>query len=196
MKTSSHDPSSDGNRTDRRRWIHVVALLIGFALIWANWRVPVLRFAWQPLNLATFLIALIALPTAAVQAFPLRPRWIARALSIGLGIVSLGAVLVGFGTIALLVATLGRGTDPSFMPVRTVAASKYDLRVYRRDGGATTSYGAVVWQERTLVPGVRLVRALYRRYPAEDVRIEQVAPDTYEFDGRRRVGPLSAAVWW
>ena len=178
------------------RWLYVAALLITLALVWANWQVPVVRFEWQPLNIGTFLLALFMLPTAAVLTLGLSPKWIARSLTVILALSSIGAAFLAIGTGILLVNTIQSGADPSFKPVRTVAAGRYDLRVYRRDGGATTSYGAVVWQERTLLPGLRLVRAVYRRYPAEDVRIEQVAPDTYTFDGRRRVGPLSPMVWW
>jgi hypothetical protein len=149
MVTNSHHTALAHGRAGQTRWVYVGGLLVASSLTYANWRAPVLRFAWQPLNLTSFLLACIALPTAAAVAFVLRPRWVARSVALLLALPSVGALVLAFGTAVLLVDTLMAGADPSFTPVRAVAAGSYDLRVYRRNGGATTNYGAVVRQERT-----------------------------------------------
>jgi hypothetical protein len=45
-------------------------------------------------------------------------------------------------------------------------------------GGATTDFGVVVRQEKTIFPGVRLVRQIDDYYPCADV---MVRPDTAGF---------------
>jgi hypothetical protein len=169
----------------------IILSLAGFVLAVANWRVPVLRFAWQPANLATFMLAML-LPAVPVVVAIRRARWgVASALSLA---AFLGAILaVGAGV--LCVDALWNGTDPSFEPVREVPAGPYALRVYRTNGGATTSFGAIVRQERTLVLGLRLVRNVYTAYPAEDARIAGAGPNRWGFDGRDPI-TLRPHIWY
>jgi hypothetical protein len=188
------DPSHPSASTRRRPW-QLAAVAVLFVVGLMNWRHPVLRFAWQPLNQAV-LLAVLALPVVAiVMALGLRPRWIAWSVSLALLLPAAVAAVLALFTVLMLGDTLITGQDPSFTHVRDVPVAASTLRVYRTNGGATTNYGAVVRQERTLAPGVRLVRVVYRAYPAYDVRIALDSPGRASFDGRPPV-VLQPAVWF
>jgi hypothetical protein len=55
----------------------------------------------------------------------------------------------------------------------TLPTQRGSVVVYRTDGGATT-FGIVVRQQCTSVPGVLVVRELENRYPAREARVEQL----------------------
>ena len=44
-----------------------------------------------------------------------------------------------------------------------------DISVYRTNGGATTAYGIVVRQERLLLPGLLMVKVLFKQYELDDL---------------------------
>jgi hypothetical protein len=178
---------------DWRRLSHIVVLLLVFALAWLNWRYPVVRFAWQPLNYVVFILALLMPAGAVVVAARLRPRWLGWPLATAFTLPALGALILVLFASMLLLDTLKTG-DPSFTFVRNLSTLNYDLRIYRTNGGATTAFGAVVRQEITLLPGLRLVRDVYNAYPAEDVRVDVLSQGQFAFDGQKT--SLRPLVWF
>src|SRR3954454_14158841 len=69
-------PSDTASRrqSDRARIVRLGIFLGVFAAGWATWRDPVLRFASQPLNIATFGLVLLLATAATVTAFRFRPE--------------------------------------------------------------------------------------------------------------------------
>jgi hypothetical protein len=186
------EPSSPGSY--RTRLICIGVLLTVFALGWANWRAPVLRLASPSANIAAFIVVLLTPAAALVVAFR-RPwmRWISVLL---LPIAAIAAFLALFAILDYR-DVLNRGQDFSFELVRELPQDGYVLRVYRTNGGATTAFGVVVRQERSVLPGIRLVRDVYRRHHADDAQVDRSRPGRFVFDGRASESrTLSPWVWF
>jgi hypothetical protein len=71
--------------------------------------------------------------------------------------------------------------DYSFERLRTVTVGDRHLTVYRTNGGATTSFGIVVREEKSITPGISWVKRVYEAYPADDVLIELKKDGSLQF---------------
>lgn len=136
------------------------------------------RFEVPWLNYAAFILFVLALPLALLWlAFHIHKgpkRWIVISLVI---IVLLPAALpVLFATIDLT-DTFKTGVDLSFERINEVKSDNSYYRLYRTNGGATTSYGLVLRKEQSLLPGLKVVKVLKNFYPAYDGRFEPTTPD-------------------
>lgn len=146
-------------------------MVIVYVLLVANWRLGHLRLT-SPTGNSLILMAGLLLPAdAAALLLPLRrPGKVAGFILLLLvSLVSLPLLAL----IALLVLPdeLPKDVDASCEFVRRVARDGPPIRVYQTNGGAMTSFGIIVQQERTLLPGVIWVTRLSGKYPAEDVTV-------------------------
>lgn len=173
----------------------LIALLAVFGLVWFNWTIPVLRFTSPAANLAFFALALLLPTVAAVLAWRVRPRHARLVAMCTLVPVAVGTLLLDVVVALMLVTTIQQREEPGFALVRELVVDGRDLHVYRTSGGATRGYGVIVRQELPMLPGVRLVREVYRRYPAEDATIEATTADHVRFDGGAPV-ELHRFVWF
>jgi len=64
-----------------------------------------------------------------------------------------------------------RGTDGSFEVIDEVTFEGFNYKLYRTNGGATTSYGLVLREEYQLAFGVKAVGRIFEKYKASDARI-------------------------
>jgi hypothetical protein len=80
-----------------------------------------------------------------------------------------------------------------------------EIRLYRTDGGATTDYGVVLRQERTVLPGLRLVRRIDDFYPCyslgvasteDGIAVAGGAPECEGLAGLRREYRLKSFVYF
>lgn len=173
----------------------IAALMLVFVMAWWNWREPMLRFSWLPLNdfalLAALLLPVVSLRLAwRVSNRPL--RWttlsvLALPALIGIPL----SLLIAFS----LVMEFEDEKHSSFETVRRVPTEHHDVAVYNWHGGATASSGVVVRHELELVPGIRLVRNIYHAYPAHDVRLDLLPNGHAMFDERETVS-LRPYVWF
>ena len=86
---------------------------------------------------------------------------------IGLLPVALLATWVAIGSLA------ENAFESGFDRTHHIELGWTQLAAYQTNGGATTSFGMVVRQERRLFPGVMLIRELAHVYPAYSVTIER-----------------------
>jgi hypothetical protein len=155
-----------------------IAALAAFWLALANWFHPVLRLAMDYANCVALWLLLLLPWGAAIVAFARitgRTRWLVLALTIPAIVV--GAVPFAMTSLDLLVTPVGE-SDGIYTPIgRLPLPHGGTLVIYRTNCGAMCDYGVVVRQERTLVPGLLLVRNIYQRYHAQDAAVEILAPD-------------------
>jgi hypothetical protein len=158
-----------------------------------NWRLPMVRFAWWPLNY-TAMVALLVMPWVAfVNAAELSQVWMRRLTRVALLPVVVLSALAALVCGLWLLAALASGADRSFELVDQLDTPAGMVRAYRTNGGAMTSFGIVVRHERSVLPGLRIVRDIYWAYPQDDVAL------TLLTDGHVRVNEatiaLKQAVW-
>ena len=146
----------------------------------ANARTGVVQLQSSILNQAC-IIGVLLLPLAMLAlAFGLR-RWllrIAAALAaLALAVPSSLFVLILWTNLGM---TLESGYNPAFQLLQRIDAKPYRLAIYRTDGGATTSFGIVIQQERAILPGVVLARAVFHAYPAENAEVVPKGNATFD----------------
>lgn len=60
------------------------------------------------------------------------------------------------------------GIDQSFEKINEVMVNDARYRLYRTNGGATTSFGLVLRRETALIKGVNMVRIMFSKYDASE----------------------------
>ena len=146
----------------------VFLLLILFIL---NWVYPFIRFSnhyinWHvPLFLAAILMVL-----SVMNGFYLsgaRSKWIAVP-----GV--LFHILFFFFLAAFLffssIFTLPSSTKPEDSPFEVLYETKKNIKIYRTNFGATTSYGIVVRQEKPLMPGLIRVKQFFIDHRMDNIK--------------------------
>ena len=146
-------------------------LAIIFVVAVCNWRVPVVRMT-SPLADAIVFIVILLVPLLMIAlAFTFKRVWVTTLLMIGLGPIGAGSGLLALLTLLHAAMIVSDGVDASFERIKQETHGKTILSTYRTNGGAMTSYGIVVRQERVLLPGLLLVRNLAKKYPAQTASI-------------------------
>jgi hypothetical protein len=181
--------------TDRSCIARSTGLVLIFGIAWWNWREPMLRFSWIPLNDLAFMVVLL-LPVVSMRLLwrvSNRPlRWTALAI---LALPALAGILLSLLTAFSLVMEFIDEKNSTFETVRRVRTEHHDVAVYNWHGGATASSGVVVRHELEFMPGIRLVRDIYHAYPANDVRLDFLPNGQAMFDERETVS-LRRHVWF
>ena len=177
-----------------KTWTRLVTTLALFLACWLNWRYPVFRFTSPALDQAFFVAFMFLLAAAAVFAIAVRPSWVGWPMAAVLAVPAAGASLLALLALPGVAETFASGRNTAFEPIHLIRTSRGDVRAYRTNGGATTSFGIVVRQERVLFPGLKVVRDIYHAYPAYDVPIEMLPDGQVMVDGARM--ELRSAVWF
>lgn len=149
-------------------------LFVGGAILALNVLDTSLRFEYPPLNYLTVILLSLALPVVlfwvASSVSRRHLRWptftVALLVSLPAGIISLFAL---FG----LSSVKSEGVDASFERIGELKEENGLYRLYRTNGGATTSFGLVLRKERPLPLGLKLVTQLTSFYPASDATFER-----------------------
>ena len=150
-----------------------IILLSGAAAL-LYWQVghPFLRFAWPPLNSTCFLAGLL-LPWVALLQLVLLRRWWTTAIA------ALAALPLLLCSLVILIGAILFDTTPAFERIAEMHWAGSSVRIYRTNGGATTAYGIVIRQERTVLPGVLLVRNIDSFYPCYSIDLAGT-PDGFQ----------------
>jgi len=130
----------------------------GSAIFVWQLRHPIVRFAAPAVNELLGLALGLGLPWLAVVAIFRIGRWWSKAAVIAAVLPLLLYSLIFF----LGWAMTGLLGFDQFAEAHWKGS---DVRFYRTNGGATTDFGVVIRQERTLLPGVLLVRRIDDFYP-------------------------------
>ena len=151
-----------------------VVTAFAIAASW-SWH-PTLRFDDQWRNYAGFIALTISIPISTcflAFCFTGYDRFVAFAFAAGC------ALFLGFiaERAAHEMTEIRRtGVDSGFERIRELESDGTFYRLYRTNGGATTSYGLELRKERGFLPGIKLVSQLVRFYPAYDGTLEMVTP--------------------
>lgn len=151
-------------RGAKRTLLQALLLLAVYCSMVLNWFFESLRFSYSPLNYLVFLIALTLPFVIVFFGFRFSRIWMRVVTLVSMLPLMVLSALLMFGTsLFLLLIVLELGRDPTFEKVRSVEAEHYRVSVYRVDvAGATGGGGGVqARQEKSLLPGLLLVRRLY-----------------------------------
>jgi hypothetical protein len=111
-------------------------------------------------------------------------RWWSKAIAL----TAVVPLLLYSAVFLLVLAMTGlahkNGRDLSFDRFAETHWKESDVRLYRTDGGATTDFGVVIRQERSLFPGVLLVRRLDDFYPCHSLDTARTETGITVTDGR------------
>lgn len=133
---------------------------------------PILRFENRKLNLIYTAVIMLIPIYLATQPFRIKNRLI-KALSI------LSTWIISFFSILALVIialTIGgmddMGYDPSFELWQEMVVDGYTIDTYRINGGAMTSYGILVRQEKSIAFGLKVVKNIYSKSRSGEANID------------------------
>jgi hypothetical protein len=147
------------------RWTVALLLAGGSAIFFWQLRHPIVRFESSVANeILGFALGLCLPWLTAAEIFRIG-RWWSKAIAFTAVIPLLlysGVFLLGS---AMTGSTYKNGRDLSFDRFAEAHWKGSEVRFYRTNGGATTDFGVVIRQERSLLPGVLLVRRLDDFYP-------------------------------
>jgi len=79
------------------------------------------------------------------------------------------------------------GVDASFEKIDEVAVGDSVIRLYRTNGGATTSFGLVARRETKLIQGINVVEVLFSKYKASEGTMKLID----EFSIELKIQPYS-----
>ena len=149
------------------------AAVFGLAAAFFFWQLrhPFLRFDLPLVNdVVGFALGLYLPWMTAVALFRSGVRWRrAIALIVVAPLLLFSAAWMFGGTLAVLAFFNGRSLTLHQFAVHAWKGS--EICLYRTDGGATTDYGVVLRQERTVLPGLRLVRRIDDFYPCYSLEV-------------------------
>ena len=148
-----------------------------FGLVNLNWWNPSIRFSIPALNYL-FLLASFTLPWFALfSAFHIGRRWVTIAVTVVLLPALAYTLFWGLFVCIDTAYVLLNGIDPSFEAISRVDMGSYEVALYRTNGGAMTSFGIAVRQEKSVLLGLRIVRQLEGFYPADAATYRVLGPD-------------------
>lgn len=152
----------------------ILILNIIFILSIINAIYPFIRFSSRLANYI-FMIITLCIPTVLVfLGFTIKNLYkkILFIILYGIMVLVSGMFLI-FTLILIAVSEDVRNVDAiGFSIIEYVQVGESRVIVYRTDGGATTSLGIIVRHEKEILPGILLVRNLYREYPRYEIEFE------------------------
>ncbi len=166
-------PSGTGPRAGRPLLILGVVFLVGLA----NALSPVLRFTSQTANwlAACLLFLLPVLLPIFVLRFRMRSLFKVLAI-IGLTPVVVFMLLVSALSGSCVYRTQSDGVDHSFAMLARVPMEGSRATAYLSNSGSMSDFVVVVRQEKTIVPGLLLVRNVYARSGVSKATLTAVGP--------------------
>ena len=149
-----------------------IFLNIIFLLSIFNFISPLIRFENQLSNLIFMVIILLIPFLLTICGFFLENLFVKIISIIIEGLISIIAFAFIFIILINIGSTIEAGYNPGFEKIKSYQAEKYEVNTYRSNGGATTSYGIAIRQEKKILLGIILVRVIYREYPRYDIEYE------------------------
>jgi hypothetical protein len=179
-------------------------LLIGNALFFWQLRHPIIRFTSPVVNEVLGFMLGLSLPWLMGVAIFRVGRW-GKVIAV-LAVIPLVLYSVVFllGS-AMTASAFKNGRDRGFEQFAETSWRGSAIRLYRTDGGATTDFGVVIRQERSLLPSMELVRDIDVFYPCEalnavstdtGVAITDDHSDCRAFQGTRREYRLKPFIYF
>lgn len=166
----------------KRKYICHIALSAIYILGILNIIFPVLRFRCQILN-HIFVLFLLFIPWVLfINGFFLK-HLISKIINTIVFIIpSILSIPIAF---IIIIGLVTFSWKYAFVQIHDYNFKSYSISVYRTDGGATTSYGVVVRQEKEVIFGLLLVKNLYSKYHRDDIPIKILNNHEIEIEGKR-----------
>src|SRR5271156_5470935 len=135
--------------------------LVGFVLLQADGMFPVVRFSNELVNFAIGTLSFLLPFLAAFFAFVIPKRWLTTVIAVALLLPLLCFSALGLLFNGVLVRDALRiGSNPAFERIATAPMGGYSVGIYVSDCGAVCSPGIDLIQEKQIIPGILLTRAL------------------------------------
>ncbi|MDI3501057.1 MAG: hypothetical protein PWP22_828 [Thermoanaerobacter sp.] len=161
--------------------IHIVLIVI-YVLWVINYFYPVLRFKFSLLNYIFALCVQMIPIVLLINGFLFKHKICKILNSIFFAALSLLSMAI---EIVILIGIFTLSWKSAFKPIHDVKFTSYSVVAYRTNGGATTSYGIVVIQEKEIIKGILLVKNLYSKYPMYDVEMNKIGDNQIEINGEK-----------
>ncbi|MGA6970573.1 MAG: hypothetical protein WBY93_03020 [Candidatus Binatus sp.] len=151
--------------------------LVGFVLLQADGMFPVVRFSNELVNFAIGTLSFLLPFLAAFFAFVIPKRWLTTVIAVALLLPLLCFSALGLLFNGVLVRDALRiRSNPAFERIATAPMGGYSVGIYVSDCGAVCSPGIDLIQEKQIIPGILLTRALDG--------IDQADKATYQVTGQ------------
>ena len=111
--------------------------------------------------------------------------YIKVSLIVILAISCLIGILLNSLVVINIFSTCKLGLNPAFERIHRIDFNNYQVSIYRTNGGAMTSFGVIIRQEKIILPGILLVKNLFRKYPASDAQYKKVGNQILFIDGNK-----------
>ena len=168
-------PLSDKRRRPAGQWLALLGAV--FLLGVANALFPVLRFGSQIANWAAACVLFLVPLLAPVFVLRLQARRLFRILGVlGLTPLIAASLLLALVSGSCLQQTQSKGTDPSFEILARLPLEGSRVTAYLSNTGSMGSLTVFVRHEKTLVPGILLVRSVLGRYGARKATLSALGP--------------------
>lgn len=150
-----------------------ILLIILFIIAIINFIQPVIRFDSLLLNNVCMIFVLL-IPTVLMIKGLIFRSLVAKILNTLIWVIPciLGILLIPF-----IIAPIG------FEQIKSLSLDNSDIVAYRTNGGATTSFGILVRQEKNIVPGIKLVKNVYSQDHKENVNMIKTGKNSFEIEG-------------
>jgi hypothetical protein len=135
--------------------------LLGFVLLQADGYFPIVRFSNELANFAAGTFSFFLPFLTAFFAFAIPKRWLTTVITVALLLPLLCFSVLGLLFNGVLVRDALRiGSNPAFERIATAPMGGYSVGIYLSDCGAVCSPGIELVQEKQIIPGILLTRAL------------------------------------
>lgn len=151
-----------------------VLLIVLYIIAIINFVYPVIRFDSRLLN-NVFMIFVLLIPTVLmIKGFFFRSL-VAKILNTLIWVIPciLGILLL----VPIIIAPIG------FEQIKSLSLDNSDIVAYRTNGGAMTSFGILVMQEKNIIPGIKLVKRIYGQDHKDNVNIIKTGENSFEIEG-------------
>ncbi|WP_207637039.1 hypothetical protein [Desulfosporosinus sp. OT] len=89
--------------------------------------------------------------------------------------------ILGILLMPIMIAPIG------FEQIKNLSLDNSDIVAYRTNGGATTSFGILVMQEKNIIPGIKLVKRIYGQDHKENVNMIKTGENSFEIEGNPEI---------
>lgn len=159
-------------KISRYKYFQYVLLIVLYIIAIINIFYPVIRFGSNMLN-NLFIIFILFIPIVLIIKGFFFKNLVAKILNTLIWMIP---CILGILIIMIVPAN-------GFEPIKSLSLDDSDIVVYRTNGGATTSFGIQVRQEKFIIPGIKLVKRVYWQDHKDNVNIIKTGENSFEIDG-------------
>lgn len=158
------------NRSLRTKLTVILFMIFFVSLL--NIFIPVLRFTSRIYNLH-YINVIMCIPFVLFAMGSTSKHWYSIAIATFLygGLALLSVIVIVFNSYTISHMSSGE-YDPSFRILSSYNYGPTQVKIYQIQGGAITSFGFDVRQEKRVLNGLMIVRNVFKTYDQEDIVVE------------------------